>query len=296
MFEEMIQKGKIINTPITVQDYRNALKIYGSDLGAIKGKTTRTRPESIAVEIKDKPKPKNIVLSIDIMYFTGLPFLITVSRSIRFITASILTDRKKATILRALQQVFCVYQGRGHVVEDVEFTNGELPVHTILADNEFQALRDDIEELGVNAHIVTKAEHVPEVERQNRVIKERARAIVQTLPYQKLPKKVRVALIQYVVFLLNNIPKEDQTQSPKDLIVGEQVLNYSTLCKIPFGAYVQVHDNAHVTNTMEPRTTGGINLGPSNMQGGHKFLNLSTGEIIVRRKWTELPIPSEVIM
>lgn len=37
-------------------------------------------------------------------------------------------------------------------------------------------------------------------------------------------------------------------------------------------------------NAMEPRTTGGINLGPSNMEGGHKFCNLTTGDIIVRRK------------
>jgi hypothetical protein len=248
------------------------------------------------VEIEEKPKPQNIVLSIDIMYFTGIPFLVTVSRNIRFITATLLSDRKKSTIMKALQQVFRVYQGRGHRIENVEFLNEEVPVHTILADNEFQALRDDIEELGINVHIVTKDEHVPEVERQNRVIKERARATVQTLPYKKLPKKIRVALIQYVIFWLNNIPKEDQVQSPRTLIMGEQVLDYNNLCKIPFGAYVQVHDDAQTTNTMEPRTTGGINLGPSNMQGGHKFFNLGTGEIIISRKWTELPIPSEVII
>jgi hypothetical protein len=46
---------------------------------------------------------------------------------------------------------------------------------------------------------------------------------------------------------------------------------------------------------METRTTGGINWGPSNMTGGHKFFSLVTGEIIMRRKWTELPIPGDVI-
>jgi hypothetical protein len=184
VFEEMIKTGKILNNPITLQDYRNALKIYGVDLGVLKGKTTRKKPDSIKVEIGEKPKPKNIVLSIDIMYFTGIPFLVTVSRNIRFLTATLLSDRKKSTIMKALQQVFRVYQGRGHRIENVEFLNEEVPVHTILADNEFQALRDDIEELGINVHIVMKDEHVPEVERQNRVIKERARATVQTLPYR----------------------------------------------------------------------------------------------------------------
>ncbi len=47
-----------------------------------------------------------------------------------------------------------------------------LPVHTILADNEFQALKDDVEELGVNAHVIPKDEHIAEVERGNRMTKE----------------------------------------------------------------------------------------------------------------------------
>jgi hypothetical protein len=54
--------------------------------------------------------------------------------------------------------------------------------------------------------IVSNNEHVLEVERQKRVIKEQARAIVQTLPFTKLPKKIQVSLVQYVVFWLNNVP------------------------------------------------------------------------------------------
>ncbi len=78
--------------------------------------------------------------------------------------------------------------------------------------------------------------------------------------------------------------------------MGAQVLDTKLLCKLPFGAYAQVHDDPQITNNMEPRTTRAINLGPSNMQGGHKFLSLATGDIITRRKWTELPVPSEVIL
>jgi hypothetical protein len=47
---------------------------------------------------------------------------------------------------------------------------------------------------------------------------------------------------------------------------------------------------------MQARTTGAINLGVTgNIQGTHRFYSLRTGEIIVRRNWTELPIPNEVI-
>ncbi len=50
--------------------------------------------------------------------------------------------------------------------------------------------------------------------------------------------------------------------SARDLIFGERKIDYNIMCKIPFGTYVQVHDDLSITNTMESRTTGAINLGP----------------------------------
>jgi hypothetical protein len=48
---------------------------------------------------------------------------------------------------------------------------------------------------------------------------------------------------------------------------------------LPFGAYVEVHDDKEVTNNMESRTTGAMNLGPTgNVQGTHKYYSLKTGE------------------
>ncbi len=180
-FETMLRDGILINNPITIQDYKNALSIYGEDLGVLKGKTARQKQSHVKIEADVMPKAHqtHIVLAIDLLYFTGLTFLITVCHDIRFITATMIPDRKKNTIFGALKQVLNLYQGRGHKVDGMEFNVDENIVHTVLADNEFQALRDDVEELGIYVNIVAKDEHVLEVERQNRVIKERARAIVQ---------------------------------------------------------------------------------------------------------------------
>jgi hypothetical protein len=90
-----------------------------------------------------------------------------------------------------------------------------------------------------------------------------------------------IAMMQYVVFWLNNIPKEDQDQSPRELIVGEQILDSKLVSKLPFRAYVQVHNDDHITNTTDAKTTGAINFGINNIKGGHKFMNLEAGEIIV---------------
>ncbi len=48
--EQMIKKGKIINNPVTRMDYRNAIKIYSKDLGAVKGKTVRLKSIPVKIE------------------------------------------------------------------------------------------------------------------------------------------------------------------------------------------------------------------------------------------------------
>lgn len=46
MFEMIIKKGRLLNNPVTITDFRNAEKIYGKDLGALKGKTVRQKTKS----------------------------------------------------------------------------------------------------------------------------------------------------------------------------------------------------------------------------------------------------------
>ena len=45
-----------------------------------------------------------------------------------------------------------------------------------------------------------------------------------------------------------------------------------------------------------PCTHEAIAMGPTcNIQGSYKFLSLETGRKIVRRRWTELPMPGNII-
>ena len=83
--------------------------------------------------------------------------------------------------------------------------------------------------------------------------------------------------------------------SPRTLMTGIK-LDYSKHCRLPFGSYVQVHDEPRPTNSPTARTVRAITLGPTgNLQGGYKFLNLRTGKKITRQNWTHLPMPSKVI-
>ena len=103
-------------------------------------------------------------------------------------------------------------------------------------------------------------------------------------------------MINWIVTWLKVFPMSGGIQgvSPRALVVGT-ALNYQQHCRCPFGAYVQTHEETD-NDTDRPRTLDAICLGPTgNTQGTYKFLNLSTGRRIYRRKWTELPAPDWVI-
>lgn len=72
--ELMIKKGKIINNLVTIMNFRDAKKVYGKDLGTIKGKTARQKAPHVLKEPNDDPEEKQvIVLSVDIMHLI-VPF------------------------------------------------------------------------------------------------------------------------------------------------------------------------------------------------------------------------------
>ena len=141
-------------------------------------------------------------------------------------------------------------------------------------------------------------EHVGEIEQKVRVIKERARGTINTLPYLQLPRLMIIELMHFCVMWMNAFPVKSgisEKWSPRELI-SRHKLDAKLHCKAPFGAYCEVHMDPDITNTMEPRTKWAICLGPTgNMQGSYKFMSLSTGKKIVRCKFTEMPITESVI-
>ena len=75
-----IVKGNLIkNLPINVVDIEQAEQIYGPDLYAIKGKTTRKSPKPVVndqIVIPSELIAKNtkLDLCIDVIYVCGIPF------------------------------------------------------------------------------------------------------------------------------------------------------------------------------------------------------------------------------
>ena len=188
-------------------------------------------------------KNKHVNLSIDIMYVNRIPFVTTFSRNIKFTTVKAIQNRTKAQLVQSIKNVLPIYTQRG------------LQVDNALLDGEFVPLCTDLLTLGINTNFATRNKHVPEIERQHRVIKERARACRHSLPFKVLPRLMLVKMVKNCALWLNMFPPKGGigSMSPRTLITGIK-LDYKKHCQLPFGSYVQVHEEPTPTNSPVART------------------------------------------
>ena len=225
---------------------------------------------------------RDLVVSMDIFFINKIPFLLTTSRNLHFGTVEAIPNRQVRTVLQAIQRMLSIYHAQG------------FRVRTIPADPEFQPLDGMIP--GMSFNFCAQGEHVPDIERYVRTVKDRVRSRYNNLPFSRIPRLVVVRLVSNAVFWLNAFPHPDgvsTTLSPRYLLTGRH-LDYRKHVRLEFGSYAQTHEEH--TNDMRARTLGAICLGPSgNEQGGHYFMCLRTGRRLHRFAWTPLPMPEDAI-
>jgi uncharacterized protein Yka (UPF0111/DUF47 family) len=283
---KMLSSGSILNCPVTVHDVKRAIEIYGPDLASLKGKTTRHKPESVKIETIDRIIPPEIIICLDVFTISGLPFLLSISKRLNLLMVRYLKDHSVPTMRSAIDDFISNYKSRN------------FKVTTVLFDGErgLVGVTNHLQSQGIIVNLSSKGEHVPEIERAGRQLKERVRAFWNTIPY-KLTSMLLIYLVYYCVTTINMFPKASSIGnfSARELFLGRKV-NFNTDCRIAFGEYAQVHEDNDITNTMKERTIGAIALGPTgNVQGAYDFMSLSTWKIIRRRSWNVLPIPREII-
>jgi hypothetical protein len=289
-YMSIIVNNLLPNCNVTANDIKMAEDIFEPNLGSLKGKMTRRKtvhveaydPLPILITIMDKYH--NITLAMDIMFINNNSFFTSISPHIGFGTAEKLANRQSDNLRKDIIGICKVYALQG------------FKITMVLGDNEFEVLRGELSQIQIQLNTAAADEHVPEIERYNRTIKERCCSIYNTLPYKKIPHIMLAHMVYFSVFWLNSLPPKGGIAthvSPRTIITG-LTINFSLHCQLEFGSYVQTHE-AH-NNNMNPRTIGAICLGPKgNIQGGYNFMSLSTGERIHRRQWTPLPMPEEVI-
>ena len=225
-----------------------------------------------------------ITLCIDLIYVNKVPLLVTLSQNIKFGTMEAVADRKEATLLKCIKGVVTLYR------------KARFKVTTALMDGEFVPLRGGLAELGLRLNETSRDEHVGDIERYIRTIKERMWAIYNTLPFHKVPAQLVIKMAKTAVFWLNAFPVAggvSQDLSPRTILTGQQV-DYKHHCRFQFGEYTQTHEEHN--NSMNPRTVGALALRPvGNGQRSFYFLSTATGRVLNRLHATALPMPDDVI-
>ena len=288
-FQGLVRLNHLKDCPINNSDIVNAHTIFGRDLINIRGKTVRRKPKHVQTEYVDIPRGildvhNRVTLVADVMFVNKVPFLVSSSRNLNLITIEHVPHRTASKLGYLLQRIIRVYARAGFTIQ------------TILMDNEFEKVKDHVPEANLNTPAAS--EHIGEIERKIRVIKERSRGILCTLPYSQFPQQLLIHLLHHVVMWLNNFPVAGGVSdrfSPREIILRHR-LDAKHHCRAPFGAYCETHEDNTPTNSMKTRGLPTICLGPTgNIQGTYNFLNLSSGLVIKRRDFDELPIPDSII-
>jgi hypothetical protein len=136
-FKAMVRNNMIMNCPINVDDIERAEKVYGKNIAALKGKTTKTSPNPVVTDYVEVPPGimeanSKVVLTADVFFVNKLPFFMSISRDIAFTTAEHITRRTKSVLLRSVLKVKAIYNNRN------------FQVTTALMDNEFEPLKVDL--------------------------------------------------------------------------------------------------------------------------------------------------------
>jgi hypothetical protein len=196
-----LQSNMIKDCPLSVKDLRTATKVYGKSIAMLKGKTVRSAPPVVRQNVIEIPKEiwvlhKMVTLCIDIFFVNKIPFFITYSLVICFLSVTHLSGQKALVIFKALKAMCNYYLQRGF---QVVFIKG---------DGEFKPLQAFMDTVyGTPQLNVTSAnEHVPDVERKIRVVKERVRAIIYSIPFNALPAQVLIHAVLFAAKQLNLFP------------------------------------------------------------------------------------------
>ena len=215
----------------------------------------RQAPSRVRTEYIEVPRDflllvKNVTLVADVMFVNKVPFPITMSRKIKFITVEFLSSRRAKQLSYSIKRVLQLYRRAG------------LSVQTVLMDMEFDKVADALKgDIVINT--AAACEHVEEIEREIRHIKERCRSVVSCLPYTILHKRIVINLVYFAVMWLCAFIRKSgcsSTYSPRAILCRTD-LSYEKHCRAQFGEYCEAHLDPDRTNTIESRTFPSLCLG-----------------------------------
>ena len=288
--KHMVENNLLRNCPVSSRDINIAKDIWKANSNIVKGKAVRRQPGHVREGVSPVPadilaKYGQVAIGIDIITVNSIKFFRSISRHICFRTNRVILDATKETIVECLKSIFALYTGRGFVITQV------------FGDNEFACAEHTLQQLGIAFHSIPPNGHEPFIERDNRTIKERVRCAFASLPFDVIPPRMTIELVNAANFWLNcwcSKSGVSTTLSPRELMTGTR-MDYNKHARFQFGEYVLAH-NEDGDNTMTPRAIDAIYLRPTgNLNGGHFVFNLKTARRVHRKRLTAVNMTDSII-
>jgi hypothetical protein len=288
-YKGMVSGNLITNCPIITTDISNAHAIFAPDLASIRGKTFQRTPAPVVADYVAVPPSlvetnKVTTMAADVFFVDDTAFLLAMSRLIKFITAEHVPVTTAKSLAKHLDRVPQVYRRAG------------FNVRTILMDGAFEKLKNILPTVECNNTVAKK--HVSKAECSIRTVKERTRGLIGMLPFDNIPRRMKIEFVYFIVLWPNAFPVKTGVSliySPRELLERWR-LDYKKHCRVLPGTYYEVHDEPLPSNMMVPRTHEGIALGPMrNLQGTVKFYCLNTGHVLKHHSFMPLPMTDSMI-
>ena len=170
------------------------MELYGRAEQDLQGRTTRRRPlpieerQKISIPETIKDQHRSIYISVNYLYIKGIPMLHSISgHNYQFRTLEPVHKAKpnKDDMVNGIQNIIATYKARG------------INIHQINGDDEFACVSTEV----LPDHMKTMAvdEHVGDVERSIRYIKEETRTQINGLSFTHYPKTMIVGCVMYVL-------------------------------------------------------------------------------------------------
>ncbi len=210
-FEFLIRTNQIKNYPFVQGDVKVAKHIYGDSVTAMKGKMVRKTPPEPRSDLLSIPPElikahQGIELCADIFYIEEVPFLLTVSKKLKFMTARVLNSEDQDELGEALDATFRQYNKAG------------FDIKTLYTDRQFECLWDVMTDIDITLDTAAAQAHQADVERMIRLVKERFRSIFHSLPFGCWPRVMIVRGVYWAMRWLNAFPPKGE--SPKHSALG----------------------------------------------------------------------------
>lgn len=220
----------------------------------VKGKKHK-KGSPVVSHVVNLPIPCNILkhysnfeVRADMIFINRIPFFVSISRFISFTTVKILPNLSNKMLFYICRRVVRVYLNHG------------FSLNMFLLNGQFDSIKLKLQKYCSTVNIVTKKEHITEVEQFIRTLEEYSRAVRSTLPFTYLPRLITQYLVYFSNMWLNCFPKKGSVCndiSPREIMAGT-MLNVKQHCKFQFGSYGQIFKNNEPFNDMTERTIRAI--------------------------------------